>query len=102
MKVFISQPMRGKTEEEIRKERAAAEEFVREKLGEDAEVIDSYVEGAPKTKNQAVYYLGRSIQMLADADMLICLRGWEDARGCRIEKTIAEEYGVPVFVDPAL
>lgn len=100
MKVFISQPMRGKTDDEIKEERAAAEGLVRGKLRGDVEVIDSFIDGAPKTKHKAVYYLGRSIQLLADADMIVCLKGWEDARGCRIEKAIATEYGIPALLAP--
>lgn len=100
MKVFISQPMRGKTDDEIKEERAAAEGLVRGKFRGDVEVIDSFIDGAPKTKHKAVYYLGRSIQLLADADMIVCLKGWEDARGCRIEKAIATEYGIPALLAP--
>ena len=39
-KLFISQPMRGKTDEEIFAERANAIQGAQEFLGEDVEVID--------------------------------------------------------------
>lgn len=41
-KLFISQPMSNKTEEEILSEREEAIRAAKELLGEDIEVIDSY------------------------------------------------------------
>lgn len=46
MKVFISQPMRDKTNEYIKKERQAAIEYAVKELGENVEVIDSFFENA--------------------------------------------------------
>ena len=46
-KLFISQPMRGKTDEEIKAERAKAIEAASELVGEPVEVIDSFFEKAP-------------------------------------------------------
>ena len=47
VRVFISQPMRDKTNEEIKKERREAIEHVKKEVGEDVEVIDSFFEDAP-------------------------------------------------------
>lgn len=47
MKVFISQPMRGKTNEEIKAERERLIGKAREHYGADIEVVDSFFEGAP-------------------------------------------------------
>lgn len=48
-KLFISQPMKGKTEEEIRKERENAVISAKEILKEEVAVIDSYIaEDPPK------------------------------------------------------
>lgn len=95
-RVFISQPMRGKSEDEIISERSKAIEKVREHYG-DVDVIDSYIEGESSTKNDALYKLGQSLQMLADADVAVFINGWDDARGCRIENTAAIEYGIEVM-----
>ena len=45
-KLFISQPMRDKTDEEIKAERAKIVKAVTERFGE-VEVIDSFFESAP-------------------------------------------------------
>lgn len=85
---MISQPMRGKTEEQIRTERA---ELVRQLEKQGHEVIDTVLDlSEGKTP---VHYLAKSIELLAEADAVVFMKGWEYARGCRIEHTIAQEYG---------
>ena len=52
MKVFISQPMRDKTNEQIEKERNDAISYVYNKLGaKEVEVIDSFFKNAPHEAN---------------------------------------------------
>ena len=50
-KLFISQPMKDKTNEEILAVREEAIASAREELGEDVEVIDSFFEDAPHEAN---------------------------------------------------
>ena len=38
-----------------------------------------------------------NIEFLAKADVAVFAPGWEYARGCRIERQCAEEYGIPVM-----
>lgn len=93
-KVFISQPMQGKTDEEIRQTRAMDIEFIKT-IYPDAEIIDSFLpESAPKNSRAAVYKLGQSIQLLAEADVLFLSKGWEQYRGCKIEQSVAVAYGI--------
>lgn len=46
-KLFISQPMKGKTDEEILTERKAAIKEAEKLVGEPIEVIDSFFQSAP-------------------------------------------------------
>lgn len=46
-KLFISQPMRGKTDEEILAAREKAIKSAERNLGEPVEVIDSFFQNAP-------------------------------------------------------
>lgn len=46
-KLFISQPMKGKTDEAIKEERQQAIREAEQAVGEPVEVIDSFFEGAP-------------------------------------------------------
>jgi hypothetical protein len=92
-KLFISQPMRGKTDEEIKAERAKAIEAASELVGESVEVIDSFFEKAP-VDAKPLWFLGKSLELLAGADIAYFAKGWQDARGCRIEHTCAVEYNI--------
>ena len=95
-KLFISQPMRDKTDEEIKKEREVAIETAKKAIGEDVEVIDSFFEKAPVDVSP-LWFLGKSLQLLAKADIAYFAPGWEDARGCKIENICAKEYGIQVI-----
>ena len=98
MKVFISQPMKGKTNEEIKAERRRLIGKVRALYGDDIEIIDSFFENAPADASP-LWFLGKSLELLATADVAAFARGWRDARGCRIENICAIEYGIEVVED---
>ena len=93
-KLFISQPMRGKSDEEILAEREKAIQAARVELREDVEVIDSYFQGAPADA-RPLWFLGKSLELLSTADIAYFAPGWEKARGCKIERMCADEYGIP-------
>lgn len=100
VKVFISQPMKGKTDEEILAVREKAIASVKEKIadGEEVLVIDSFLQGAPADA-RPLWFLGKSLELLSTADVAYFAKGWENARGCRIENTCAIEYGIDVIED---
>lgn len=97
-KLFISQPMRGKTDEEILAERKKAIESAERNLAEPVEVIDSFFQNAPADA-RPLWFLGKSLELLSTADIAYFAKGWEDARGCRIENQCAIEYGIEVIED---
>ena len=90
MKLMISQPMRGKTNEQIKLER---ESLVEELQKQGHEVLDTVFDLAPKDCDTAIYYLSKSIEFLGQADGVVFMPGWQQARGCRIEYQVATEYG---------
>lgn len=93
IKVFISQPMRDKTPEEIQAERTRMIGLVEASEKDDVEVIDSYF--GPEAENwNPIECLGESIKLLAKADVAVFAPHWDEYRGCRIEHLVAEEYGV--------
>ena len=97
-RLFISQPMRGKTNEEILAVRAKAIESAERNLGEKVEVIDSFFQNAPVDANP-LWYLAKSLELLSTADVAYFAKDWEKYRGCRIENTCAIEYGIDVIED---
>ena len=51
------------------------------------------VHGAYDCYNEAIYYLSKSIEFIGKADVIYFMKGWEKARGCKIEHEVAAEYG---------
>lgn len=100
-KLFISQPMKGRTDEEILAVRAEAVETVQRLLGEEVQVIDSFIKGAP-AEARPLWYLGESLKLLSCADVAYFAKGWEGARGCRIEHDCAIAYGIVTIEDGGL
>lgn len=98
MKLFISQPMKGKTDEEIKAVREKAIESVKEKYDDNIEVVDSFFEGAPADA-KPLWFLAKSLELLSTADVAYFCKGWEEARGCRIENTCALEYGIETVIE---
>ena len=90
MKIMISQPMKGKTNEQIREERA---ELVKRLQEEGDEVVDTVFENAPADEDVAIYMLSQSIRYIGKVDAVVFMPGWENARGCRIEYKVADNYG---------
>lgn len=92
-KLFISQPMKGKSDEEILQEREQAIKEAEELLKEPVEVIDSFFQNAP-AEARPLWFLGKSLELLSTADVAYFAEGWQDARGCKIEHECAAQYGI--------
>lgn len=73
-KLFISQPMKGKTDEAIKEERQQAIREAEQAVGEPVEVIDSFFEGAPADA-KPLWFLGKSLELLAQADIAYFAEG---------------------------
>ena len=94
-KLFISCPMKGRTEENIRKSMEKMHKIAEIVFEQGLEVIPTYIEdNPPENNNQAVWYLGKSIQMLAEADFFIGAEYSDFFKGCEIESRIARSYGI--------
>ena len=90
-KIFISQPMRGRSNDEILIERTRVIEELRE-MHPDCEILDTFFKDF---NGNAVQFLGKSIQKLGEADVAVFLQGWEETRGCFLEHMVAEKYEIP-------
>jgi len=108
--IFISQPMKGLSDEEILHEREKAikkaKEYVTsiEKVPEDRiEIIDSFLkdlnkqEEPPEVRSKAIWMLGHSLELLSKADLIYMCKGWDTASGCRIELMTARLYGIDII-----
>lgn len=96
-KVFISVPMKGRTDSDIEMTRSEAMLKIREMYpNEQITIIDSFMKGMPVDANP-VFYLSKSIGFLSKADIVAFCKGWDSARGCKIEHQIAEAYGYEII-----
>lgn len=102
-KVFISIPMNGFEETDIRSEidnvfKVVCEEYAQFDI--DCELIDSFITDEPDTDicYPSVWYLGKSIKKLSEADVVVFHPGWRNARGCIIEHMVCALYDIP-YVD---
>lgn len=96
MKVFISQPMNGKSNEEIEAIREDIVNDFKEVYKEKVVILDSFFKNAPHDA-KPVWFLGKSLEIMSEADVVYFAKGWENARGCRIEHTVAKEYGFKIM-----
>lgn len=95
-KLFISCPMKNRTEENIKKSMKKMHEIAEIYFDEKLEVIPTYIEdNPPENNNQGIWYLGKSIQLLAEADYFIGLDySNEYFKGCVVEREVAIKYGI--------
>ena len=65
---------------------------------DNVEFINTIVEDKPpyETNNEAIWYLGKSIELLSQCDILVCKKNVDGYNGCYIEKEIAKRYGLEI------
>lgn len=94
MKIFISQPMNGRSNEAIEAERRDAIERAEKAMGQPVEEVKSFFKGEPGTP---LGMLGRSLELMSEADVVVFCPGWSKARGCRIEHDCALQYDMTIL-----
>ena len=114
--IFISQPMTGKNEEEILATRQKEIDKIHQLFdadGVEINIIASYIDDATRNDfqermgdaiddvcrafNWDIYWLSKSLQKLALADMIWLCDGWEYSNGCNIELECATRYGISIM-----
>ena len=97
LKVMISQPMQGKSKEEILSVREKAKRYIEDFCGHN--VVDTYDESFREMegKNTALLSLAKSLERMAECDAVYFCKGWRDARGCRAEFHVAKAYGLETW-----
>ena len=96
MKVFISQPMGGRSEEEILNERDRVwRKLLKLFPFEPIEVIDTYFSDYyPVENHPGLKMLSKSLELLDKADLVYFVKDFRQARGCLIEYEVANLYGI--------
>lgn len=97
VKIFISQLMKDKTNQEIEQERKEIIEKIRKHFKKiKIEVIDSFIKDTPHDA-KPLWFLGKSLELLSNANVIVLGKGWKNSRGCRIEHECAVQYGIPII-----
>lgn len=89
-KIFISQPMNGLSNEEIKVIRLKLALMTKVYLQEEVLIIDSFFENQPADK--PIEALGKAISLMQEADYFVTMQGNDSFRGCMIERFVAEQY----------
>ena len=104
-KAMLSQPMAGKADEEIV---AAREKAIADLEAMGYEVVNTrftdewYSDEAMKERGVVqvpLCYLAKSLEGMSLCHAAYFAKGWEDARGCRIEHDAAVAYGLEVLYE---
>lgn len=100
-KLFVSCPMNGRSDEDIFNTINRLHKITEFMINEELELIQTYIdEEAPDSVcNHAVWFLGKSIELMAEADHFVCLDcDYMNTRfhGCDIERRVAIHYQIPV------
>lgn len=99
VRFFLSHPMSGIPEEEVLELRRKMTEYLVKRYPEfQVEIINNYHhEDAPINAGR-LWHLGKSIQLMEKADIVVFSPDWQKAKGCKIEKKICRSYGIPYQV----
>lgn len=95
LKLFVSMPMNGFSDAEIRDCMSEAHAEAERIMGQPLELLETvfdYHEGT-----HPLVYLGESIKKMAEADVVYFHLGWKQARGCFVEHIAAVKYGKTVI-----
>ena len=105
MKAMLSQPMAGKTDEEIIATRKKAIAALTEKGYEVVNTLftDEWYSRESMEARGVVQiplcFLAKSLENMANCHAAYFCKGWEQARGCRIEHAAAEAYGLDIIYE---
>ncbi len=105
MKAMLSQPMAGKSEEEIR---ATREKAIKALEKRNYEIVNTLFTdewySSDKMKERGVVqiplcFLAKSLENMSLCHAVYFCKGWEQARGCRIEHDAAVAYGLTILYE---
>ena len=105
MKAMLSQPMAGKSEEEIITTRERAIKALESKGYEIVNTLftdEWYSQKAMKERGVVqipLCFLAKSLESMSLCHAAYFCKGWEEARGCRIEHEAAKAYGLDILYE---
>lgn len=104
-KAMLSQPMAGKTEQEIIETRERAIAALKAQGYEIVNTLftdDWYSDTAMQERGVVqipLCFLAKSLENMSLCHAAYFCKGWENARGCRIEHEAAKAYGLTIIYE---
>ena len=105
MKAMLSQPMAGKTEQEIIETRDRAITALKENGYDVVNTLftdEWYSNEAMEARGVVqipLCFLAKSLENMSLCHAAYFCKGWENARGCRIEHEAAKAYGLEIIYE---
>lgn len=97
---MISQPIRGLSEEEIGKTRDAA---IKDLQSRGYVVLNTCFNNdelpGPLGGNIPMRFLSKSLATMSLCTAVYFCKGWDNARGCKVEHAVADAYGLEMLYE---
>lgn len=104
-KAMFSQPMAGKSNEEIIATREKAIKVLKEKGFEIVNTLftDEWYSKEKMAERGVIQiplcFLAKSLENMSLCHAVYFCKGWENARGCKIEHEVAKAYGLEIIYE---
>lgn len=103
MKIFIAQKMTGLTDEQIEEKRNRIASACSRYYGDDVIILDQFhleydvPEDVTSDSGIGIYLLGRSLQILAKADLVVFDDDISTSKGSLVEEFVTKTYNIPTI-----
>lgn len=102
-KIYISLPIAFQ-EDTVYQRNQESKEYIKQHYPEyewispiDNNHIDDEALGNHLSIDRTAYYMGRDIEQVILSDAILMCPGWENSKGCKCEKFVAETYGKEIL-----
>ena len=98
MNVFISQPMVGLTNDELKKYRSKVLDMIQRRYPTERIhlITNPLIANLPHDDNSIIWYLGKSLECIASANLVFFSKDWESDYICSLQHAICRYYRIPI------
>ena len=98
MNVFISQPMVGLTNDELKKYRSKVLNMIQRRYPTEKIrfITNPLIANSPYDDSLIIWYLGKSLECIASANLVFFSKDWESDYICSLQHAICRYYNIPI------